>query len=744
MKKSLIICLLITMITSCKVNANSSTNNQTNSINSTSSSTKVISSSSISNSSSYNEEISIDYVVTKLNEVNNKSYTLNYSYQGIEFNDVYVPDSYYYNELFNQGEILIDLVSNTKYLYDFKIKNSKVNITNQSYNVTGVQGNTNLSKVNLSNFDYSILKENLTKDDKGIILTNQELITFFTEVINDSNSFDYIIFNKINDNLIIDFYFQDQLFDGYSYKLINVGNSQNETVNNYLNTFTKLNTKASNTKNIFLDNNNVIKGDIYFNNGVNKTKFESLENIKIINENNTKYKLESISNGVSYKQYFIKENNIINKIGLDGTNNIISSYTDMKENEVHPNSIKFLNDTYLIDNEYVYLGSEANEVISSLLINSSSIIIDAWVKEIKFVIKDNQITQFTFTTFNTYLNEEYVNFEGEFSILNNGVIENISQLTPSKDDAKIKGLLNSLTKENSNYKMESLSYIDETKEESLSGEKHIINFVNGVFLDANYRINNDSSLSLQFANGYSLHNDKVYSFRYDVIEDKIDNVKETDYASIKDAILSLSSEVLYIEDNKIKINSLVTDVSKNVNMLEQGMLIDPSTVSFFFEDEKINKITYKYGNSYTSSYVEASIYHNEGNIDENILTKLNESYPKESDIQELYLKDSTDEYVLSIYHDLYDNGYNEYADYIPYIPGIESSIEIIWLSDYPEGYQYLISDAPKDYLENFKEALINVYNYSKTNENEYKNINKGLKINIKEDYGYQQFYFTII
>ena len=416
----------------------------------------------------------------------------------------------------------------------------------------------------------------------------------------------------------------------------------------------------------------------------------------------------------------------------------------MKEDEVYPISAKFLNDSYLINDEYLYLGSEANEVISSLLINSSSIITDAWIKEIKFKITDNKITSFSFTTLDTVLNEEYVFFKGEFSILNNGIIEEIKSLIPSSNDAKINELLNSLVDPSSNYKLVSDSYLDESKEEKLSGEKHIINYANGVYLDANYRVNNDASLSLQFANGYSLHNDKIYSFRYDVTIDKVDNVKETDYPSFKEAILSLTSEVLYIEDNKIKINSLVTDISKNVNLLEQGMLIDPSTVNFYFEENKINKITYKYGNSYTSSYVEASIYHNEGNIDENILTKLNEAYPKESEIKELYLKDSNDEYVLSIYQDLYDNGYGEYADYIPFIPGIESSIDIIWLSDYPEGYQYLISDSPKNYLINFKEALVNVYGYTKVNENEFKNRNKGLKINIKEDSGYQQFYFTII
>ena len=174
------------------------------------------------------------------------------------------------------------------------------------------------------------------------------------------------------------------------------------------------------------------------------------------------------------------------------------------------------------------------------------------------------------------------------------------------------------------------------------------------------------------------------------------------------------------------------------------MLIDPSSLCFYFEGDYINKITYKYGNSYTSSYVEAIISHNEGSIDEGILNKLNEAYPNISDVKELYLKDSEDINVLSIYDDLYNNGYNGYADYIPFIPGIESSVEIIWLNDYPEGYQYLINDAPSQYLDVFKDALVNVYGYSKVNEFNFKNSKTNLNLTIKEDYGYIQFYFSIM
>jgi hypothetical protein len=100
--------------------------------------------------------------------------------------------------------------------------------------------------------------------------------------------------------------------------------------------------------------------------------------------------------------------------------------------------------------------------------------------------------------------------------------------------------------------------------------------------------------------------------------------------------------------------------------------------------------------------------------------------------------------VLSIYDDLYNNGYNEYADYIPFVPGIESCVEIIWLNDYPEGYQYLINDAPSQYLDVFKDALVNVYGYSKVNEFNFKNSKTNLNLTIKEDYGYIQFYFSIM
>ena len=110
----------------------------------------------------------------------------------------------------------------------------------------------------------------------------------------------------------------------------------------------------------------------------------------------------------------------------------------------------------------------------------------------------------------------------------------------------------------------------------------------------------------------------------------------------------------------------------------------------------------------------------------------------------MYLKDSDNENVLSIYNDLYDNGYNEYADYIPFIPGIENTIDIIWLNDYPEGYQYLIDYTPSNYLEKFKKALIDVYGYSEIDDNTFINNSKGLKLEIKEDYGYQQFYFIIL
>ena len=114
------------------------------------------------------------------------------------------------------------------------------------------------------------------------------------------------------------------------------------------------------------------------------------------------------------------------------------------------------------------------------------------------------------------------------------------------------------------------------------------------------------------------------------------------------------------------------------------------------------------------------------------------------EVEATYMKDAEDSYVVTIYYDLYDYLLGEKADYIPYIAGIESSIDIIWNDEYPEGYQYVIADAPEDYLGNFVSALTSVYGYTKVSDTVYVNSEIGLQIELKEDSGYQQFYFSLI
>ena len=387
---------LLLLVTGCVNNSSISTTINSSSQNessTSSSSSKVITSSSSLISSSNNEDISIDFVINKLNETINKSYTLNYSYQGVNFNDVYVPNSYYYNDLYKQGTILTALFNNEKYLFDFEIKNSKVNITNQTYNEIGMQGNKELINSNLSSYDYESIRNELTKVEEGIKLENQDIINFFTLIINDTNTFDYIIFNKKENDLTFDFYFQDKLYDGYSYTLKDVGNSKNDIVDSYIKSNKVLTTNGTNALETFNSDNVAIKGDINYVSNTNDSNFESINNIKVKENETTNYKLESISNGVSYKQYFTKENNVYKKIGLDGKNSLNETIIETSEEEIFPVNASFLEDSYLVNDEYIYLGDNSIGVISSLLINSSSIIVDAWIKEIKFKIKDNKLIQ---------------------------------------------------------------------------------------------------------------------------------------------------------------------------------------------------------------------------------------------------------------------------------------------------------------------------------------------------------------
>ena len=752
MKKKYTYLLFLSVVLASCNNSNiiSSTNSSSSSISLNSS---VISSSSSSfkdsseSSSIINKSnANIDFVISKLQDVLYSSYTLNYYYQGIEYNDIYKYNTYYYNDMSKQGSMLINLYGYNTFLYDFYLDDNEVNITNQSYGSTGTQGQQELNYYNLSLIDFESLENELIEIDEGVKLENSEFIKQFTFAINDANSFDYIIFNEYNGNLTFDFYFQGQLFDGYSYMLKDVGDSSNEIIDNYLNSFTKLEQNASSSKLTFEKENVVINGDISYTNGLNYKNWETIRNTRLANGEEADYELTNTSNGISYRQIYHKNSDgTLNKIGLNGQNELVDTPTYLLEQDIYPLSISYMQDCYLVDNnEYIYLGNDSNGFIYSLIPNMSSIIIDSWIKEIRFIIEDNSIKYFAFNTYEYFLNNEYVKFVGEFNITHDGVIEEVFALRPKEDDTRIKEIMSSLTSDSANYVIESNSYFYEGDELVTAGEKHIINYVNNVYFDGNYRINNDGSLTLQFGNGYTKHNDKIYSFRYDATLNKVDNIKEVKYTSVGEAILSLKEEILVLNEGSITINPIVTDITNNVNMLEQSGLIDPSTVTFSYENDSINQITYKYGNAYTSAYVEANINYGNANINEEIINQLNEELSKSNEIKELYMKDVEDEYVKEIYQYLYDYLLGEKADYIPYVPGIENCLDIIWLSDNPEGYQYLIEDAPSDYLDNFKNALVEIYGYTKVNSNTYTNTNTGLKIELKEDYGYQQFILSII
>ena len=711
----------------------------------------TVNNTSSTSSSKNDEKLTKEFVVNKLNDTINKSYTLSYSYEGISYDDTYVPNSYYYNGMNNVGVLLANLYGDETYAYDYNINNNKVEITNQAYGINGLQGQTSLSYASLGLNDYSNLLDCLEVTEDGIKLEESNYIKMLTYAINDANDFHYIIFNKVDDNLTFDFYYDNQLYDGYSYILKDIGSASNLIVDNYLKEMVKYTNNGVASKDTFNSSKINISGSIKYIGMMGNKTLEEISNTRIINSEVTNYELSSTSNDISYKQYFMEDSeNKIYKVGLNGANLPINSLTELSSEELFPSKLFFLEDTFLIDGfseTYAYFGSNSNRVISYLLPNMSSIVLDAWVTQIQFIISNNKITKFSFVTdFYSYDNN-YGYFIGEFSISNDGEISITNQIEKDGEEDKINLLLNKLKENNANYTIESNTFSIENNNLIPTNEKHIINYIDDVYFDGNYRINSDGSLVMQFANGYIMYNEKVYSFRYDASIKKVDNVKETSYTSIGEAILSLKAEVLDFElDNTLIINKNVTEIKDNVGMLEQTGLIDPSSLKFILNEDldSIEKITYLYGNAYTSAYVEANITYGEAFIDESIIEDLIDKIPNDIDIEELYLKDFDDVAVLEIYEYLRDEYLGDKANYVPYISGIENCVEIIWLGDYPEGYQYLINDAPSDYLDKFKEALVVVYGYTQVNENEYINEETGLKIQISKDMDYQQIYIISI
>lgn len=737
--------LLITLVLAgCGNSNNSSTSSQINSCSSKSSL------SSLSTTTSNKDEmITKDFVFNKLNATINNSYNLSYSYEGIQYIDTFVPDSYYYNEMNSMGVLLANLYGNETFAYDFSVYGDMVEIKNQAYGINGTQGQESLSYASLGLNDYSNLLEHLEVTDEGIKLEERSYVNMLTYAINDSNSFEYIIFNKIGDNLTFDFYYDDQVYDGYSYVLKDIGNASNAVIDNYLKNLVKYENNGTNALETLSAPKTNIAGSIKYIGLMGNQDWEEISNTKIVAGDTINYQLSSKSNGVQYKQYFMEDSdNNIYKLGLNGQNESTKSITELSTEELYPNNLEFLNYCFSVgDNKYTYLGSNSNKVISYLLPNMSSIITDAWVTQIHFIIIENRITEFLFATDFYSLENNYGYFVGSFSVFDDGYITPLSPIEPDSEENVINELFNKLTKNDANYTLESNSYNVIDGELILMNEKHIINYVDNVYFDGNYRVNGDNSLTLQFANGYTFYNDKVYSYRYDAITKEVDNVRETAFKNIGEAIFSLKAEVIDSEEkNLFYINENVTDIKDNVGMLEQTGLIDPLTVRFHLNDQldSIEKITYKYGNAYTNAYVEALISYGNASIDDTILEEIQNKLPKESEVEEFYMKDSDDDTVLEIYGYLKDEYLGSKADDIPYIPGIENCIDVIWLNDYPEGYQYLISDAPNDYLNKFKEALVSIYGYAKADENEFVNNQTGLKIEIKEDSGYQQIYILSI
>ena len=111
MKKKYTYLLFLSVVLASCNNSNiiSSTNSSSSSISLNSS---VISSSSSSfkdsseSSSIINKSnANIDFVISKLQDVLYSSYTLNYYYQGIEYNDIYKYNTYYYNDMSKQGSL---------------------------------------------------------------------------------------------------------------------------------------------------------------------------------------------------------------------------------------------------------------------------------------------------------------------------------------------------------------------------------------------------------------------------------------------------------------------------------------------------------------------------------------------------------------------------------------------------------------------------------------------------------------
>ena len=689
---------------------------------------------SSSSNSFIDDSLTDNEIVETLNKMKEGNFTLEYSLSNNVYKDV-ITKNYYYIGYLNNGSMLLDTYSDTKYAYDYQIKSDdSIELKGQTFNdeqtsqkLTNIDFINKMAKLDTSNITFSDYEDNFITTDESVIEALSSQIDF-------SSGIKRAIFYKVNNN----FTFELQAYDSAKLEFYtpeggivndkNIGDSKIDSVEKFLSNWKKPTITLENkANNIFgnvsfetsivdytLDNN-----VMFYEGNVNLDLYNDYIRVTTINEND-----------IPYQQTYKKNSDdSLTLIGVNGKNEVVNQtttkrYSDFalvgKEN-FELDKFRKINEN---DNYYLYLGDNAQQLAYS--ITQSNIFSRFKCLKIQVEVENDIVKNIYFFTgiMQDRDTGDFFYYRLDTKVLSTpNVLSDSTKKTPSKDDAEIKTYLNKINAEDSSY---SIDVADSAWE---GNRKTKIIKSNNIYLKGTYEVR-DNQLTLEKdGEGYYKKDNKVYSFTFD----RNNNVKLNPSPlnkTLLDAInFTISSEILSKKDNELRTTGDIVNIGDSLGFISYPDFIDPSSLKMTIDNNSISTIFYKYGGSGFSGDETLTFNYNNHNVDnalisnldkaiENIPSKLtwNDNPGSKNAYSELvnmfgeetakkvpYLSDSS---ITSNNLD-FDGTYFDDNDVLIYVTGSESDIS--------------------DYIAKYKTYLLTL-NYVTNDNVTYTNENDNLKI----------------
>ena len=692
---------------------------------------------SSSSNSFIDDSLTDNEIVETLNKMKEGNFTLEYSLSNNVYKDV-ITKNYYYIGYLNNGSMLLDTYSDTKYAYDYQIKSDdSIELKGQTFNdeqtsqkLTNIDFINKMAKLDTSNITFSDYEDNFITTDESVIEALSSQIDF-------SSGIKRAIFYKVNNN----FTFELQAYDsaklefytpeGGIVNVKNIGDSKIDSVEKFLSNWKKPTITLENkANNIFgnvsfetsivdytLDNN-----VMFYEGNVNLDLYNDYIRVTTINEND-----------IPYQQTYKKNSDdSLTLIGVNGKNEVVNQtttkrYSDFalvgKEN-FELDKFRKINEN---DNYYLYLGDNAQQLAYS--ITQSNIFSRFKCLKIQVEVENDIVKNIYFFTgiMQDRDTGDFFYYRLDTKVLSTpNVLSDSTKKTPSKDDAEIKTYLNKINAEDASYSID----VDDSAWEGNRKTKIIKS--NNIYLKGTYEVREDQLTLEKDGEGYYKKNDKVYSFTFD----RNNNVKLNPSPlnkTLLDAInFTISSEILSKKDNELRTTGDIVNIGDSLGFISNPDFIDPSSLKMTIDNNSISTIFYKYGGSGFSGDETLTFNYDSHEVNNTLVNNLDDAIKNIS--SKLTWKDDGSETNYNTLIEIL--GSEEIVQKVPYLPDSKYTGEVGFVID--KDYESeenvamiysMCSDTEynNNYIAKFKEYLLTL-NYVTSDNVTYTNENDNLKI----------------